>query len=205
MATTTVTWHFTSTSQSWVFTASGTGNSGAWQSTGGDTGAPGGDAGCLNNVTTGKNHTGAGHWRLSGTWAAIFGIPSNATVTQVGGISGNQHSWSCATYTTGAASTEGPFAVYQSDGTTLIGTFTTGNAYSSTTAYARPTASAVSIIGGLQPASTSVILQLAGSVNTGSSSSANNTLLQDEVTLTITYTVPTVTDNNFLMMMGSGT
>ena len=187
MPTITKTWHFTANSQSWAFTANGTSNTGIWQSTNGDVGAPGGDAGCINNIRTGKNHSGTGHWDLVGTWQALFGVPENALVTSVGGAAGDEHSWECQTFTTGAASTEGPFELRDSTGTTVLGTFTGTHAYSGTTAYARPAAASVSVPSAQQPSSATVALRLSGTVATGNSNNANNTLLQDEVTLTVTY------------------
>lgn len=187
MATASKTWTFTSDLQSWVATSVGTGNSCVRSSTNGHN-----DAGCINNGTTGRNHSGTGHFDLTGTWEALFGIASGSTVTAIM-VSGDGYWGRCATFTTGAASTDGPLELRDSGGTLLL-TLVSGTAYSGTFAYANRTPSGAqqnqAIPSAQQASGTTVAIRINGSVTTGNSSSASNQLFQDDITVTITYTPP---------------
>lgn len=192
MATASVTWTFTSDLQSWVAHSTGSGNLCQRSASNGHA-----DAGCLNDGTTGKSKSGTGYFDLTGTWEAIFGISAGSHVTAIM-VSSDGYWGRCLTYTTGAASTDGPLELRDSGGTLLL-TLTTGRAYSAADGayvHTQPTAGQQNqaIAAGQQPSNTTIALRLRGSVNTGNSVSASNQLYQDDITVTITYTPP-VTGN----------
>src|SRR6185437_6503603 len=94
-----------------------------------------------------------------------------------------------------ASSTDGPLELRDSGGTLLL-TLVAGRTYSavdSSWVTRSPGSLNQAVPSAQQPSGTTVALRLNGAVKTGTSSSANNTLLQDNVKITITYTVPTIT------------
>ena len=186
MATITQTWAFATTSSGWTGVPVGTGNATTYQS------GLGNPAGSLGNITTGHSGNGTGYWYISGTWAALFGIPTGAVVTNIL-VSGDHYDGKCNTYTVGASSTDGPLELRSSAGGSVLLTLVAGRTYTaidSSWVTRSPGSLNQAIAAGQQAATTNVTLQLNGAVKTGSTASPNNTLLQDNVTITITYNVP---------------
>lgn len=184
MATFTKQFSFNVDAESWV--ATGGGATGIFQNRLATAGAespndPNAGSGGIRTNRSGKSLSdGTPYWEWSGTWEAL-GVPTGATITAVN----LDYDWTCNVYTTGAASTTGPAELRDSSGT-LRGTFSTSLGYSSTTAYATRTGTAVT---GLTDASTtSIKLRIGGKPNTGSSSSALVEMVQDWVVVTVTYT-----------------
>lgn len=159
MGTATATWTFDSNSQSWSGQGAASGQSLTWVSTGGDT-----TPGCLSNSLTGPS--GSGYWLLQGSWNSLFGLPSTAVVTQVGGGSGDQHAWYCSTFSNAAASTEGPFTFCDGSGA-LQGTFSTGMGYSAASAiWSVVPAGAIAVPVALQNGTSTVQFRLNASLAT---------------------------------------
>jgi len=107
MATTTKTFTFDSTLESWVGNPA-TGDVAMSRDTG--DGSPG--TGCLSARITGKNkNPGESYWEWTGTWEDL-GVPAGATVTEVGTSPDNDYNWRCSEYTSGTGTNAtGPFAL----------------------------------------------------------------------------------------------
>lgn len=180
MATASKTWAFLSTAESWLWTlVSGSGVTAAW------TNADGNPAGCLEARITGKNLTGVGYWEITGTWEALFGVPTNTKVKTVG--TPCDYEWKCSEYTTGASGNlTGAFELRDSAGT-LIGTFSAALGFSATSAWANLAGAAVAVPSNQQASNTTIKLRLNCTLKTGNSSSAAVTLRHDNCAFTITY------------------
>jgi len=160
MSTITKTFSFASTVESWSWGGSGTAT---WESA---DGSP--DNGCLSVQLTGKNQNpGVGYWVWTGTFEDL-GVPSGATISDVGTSGIADFNWRCSEYTTGTGTNSvGPFAIYDNQATpVIIGTFSTEQTSVDTTAtWATVDGSAVT---GLSLASNTIIqLWMAVTVRTG--------------------------------------
>lgn len=191
MATLAKTFNFpdaTGTSEGGTWTATAGANTAGSIVSGDDQAGLGGD--CLQLSMTGKNHSSTSYWQWAGLWTDLDATLSGATITAVQ----VDYYWRCSTYTTGAASTVGGTSdgLYDSGGTLQAANTIAASSYSATTLWtggtAHKTDSALTVPSGLQAASSSIQLRLYAALATGSSTSAVNTLHQDTVTVTITYT-----------------
>jgi len=186
VTTITKTWSFDANTESWTASTPAPNNTTAqWQS------ADGSPAnGSLEMRITGKNKAdNARIWEIAGTWEAIFGIPAGSTVTEVGSGTGNSYNYRVSEYTTGAAGQSGPFAFYDNT-PTLQGTFSAGAAFSGLVAWTAKTGAAIAVPSALQASSNTVRFRITNNLATGNSTSAAVTLRQDQIVLTITYTLP---------------
>ena len=187
-STTTKTWSFVADTESWSATnPAPTTTTPQWQS------ADGSPAnGSLEMRITGKNKINSGRiWEVAGTWEAIFGIPTGSTVTEVGSGTGNSYNYRVSEYNVGAAGNSGPFAFYDNT-PTIQGTFSTATAFSGLVAWTTKTGTAISVPAGLQASNSTVRFRITNDLATGSNNSAAVTLRQDQIVLTITYTLPAV-------------
>jgi hypothetical protein len=170
MATATKTWAFTSSAESWAYTGSQAEDTGLWTNA------------RLENGCDGRNKLGSGYWELTGTFASIFGIPTNATVT---GYSAASYSGTCVAYST--ATDCDHFAVTINDGTdrTLV------PAQSPYTAAGQTRSPSVNPgISGLSlPATTSITLRLNHSSDTANNASASARLSWDNLSIGLEYNV----------------
>lgn len=185
MATATKLWQTSTDLTSWTATvgASTTSSKPTTNGQGGSTDA------FLQLSITGRSKSASSFWQISDTWVNLFGIPSNGVVTNIL-ASGDGYFGKCVTFTTGAASTDGPLELRDSAGTTLLLTLVSGRAYSATDAswVARnPGSLNQAVPSAQQAASTTVTIRVNCTLATGNSTSAVNTLGQDAIKLTITY------------------
>lgn len=192
----TKTWSFASDAESWSATnPAPTQTTPQWQS------ADGSPAnGSLEMRIVGKNKSNSGRiWEIAGTWEAIFGIPAGSTVTEVGSGTGNSYNYRVSEYNVGAAGNSGPFEFYDNT-PALQGAFSAATAFSGLVAWTTKTGAAVSVPAGLQASNSTVRFRITNDLATGNNNSAAVTLRQDQVVLTITYTLPTNTTT-----LGNGT
>ena len=188
MATTNTLWPWTSTAESWVGTPATGDVVMQWQSGDGDP-----SSGCLEARIVGKNkNPGTSYWRLSGTWASIFGVATNDTVTAVEkNDASGLYKWICSEYTDGTGDNYiGPLEIYDSGETTLIATLANAEtSVTATTSWAFSTDTGQQAIdSAYQLGSTSIILRHSVTLRTGNSSSAAVTLRHDTLDIKITYT-----------------
>jgi hypothetical protein len=130
------------------------------------TGSPG--DGCLTASLSSKNENpGVSYWEWFDTWEAL-GIPSGATVTEIGTSNVNDYNWRCSQYVSGGLNCYiGEFSIYSS-GSTLLGNFSTQLAdISSTTPWATQNGQAVSVPAGQQASTSKIRLRLEVRLRTG--------------------------------------
>lgn len=160
------------------------------------TGSPG--DGCLTASLSSKNENpGVSYWEWFDTWEAL-GIPSGATVTEIGTSNVNDYNWRCSQYVSGHSGNNftGEFSVYSS-GSTLMGNFSTQLAdISSTTPWATQNGQAVSVPTAQQGSTNKIRLRLEVGLRTGNSNSAIVSILVDQITLKATYSTDAPTDIN---------
>jgi len=173
---------YNSTLEDWVFTpvGSATGTRDTTEDSPNDSNA---GTGVMQNRTAGKNQNTAGsYWEWgNGTlnWESL-GVPAGATVTAVN----LAYDWKCSEFNIGSANDTGPAELRDGAGT-LRNTFSTALGFSTTTAWAARSGTAIT--GLSEASSTTIRLRITGSTRTGASSSAVVTLRQDWVVVTITY------------------
>src|SRR3989338_5488776 len=181
---TTKTYTFDSTAESWSATACGAaGATCIWQSS---DGSPAN--GSLEEPETRKNKGGTWIWQLSGiTWESL-GVPSGATVTDVDG-SYNHTMATCTDCNTTGSNTSGTLSIRDSGDTATVATLETAVSYTGAAGWASRNASGSQSVGAAYQASnTGIILRLSGSIQTNNVTGAQAVIRQDEISLTITYT-----------------
>jgi len=183
---TTKTYSFPSNSESWAATCTG-GLSCSWAS--GD-GSPAN--GSLEESETRKNKNTAWSWSLSSiTWESL-GVPSGGTVTSVDG-SYNHSMVTCTDCNTSGGNTSGDLLIRNSADDTTIATLETAVSYTGTAAWTGRDASGTQSIGAsYQASTTSIILRIAGNIQTNNVNGAAALIREDEIKLIITYTAPSV-------------
>lgn len=209
MATATKTFVFASTAEGWAGVGLPSGQTVAFTS------AQGNPTGALQVSSAGKNITApsdANSGTSGSSWATFFGIPTNATVTNIF-ASGDGYDSKASAYTTGAASTDGPLSVDVDLGSGIFTTFdnficTTARTYSAVDGSwgNRPVAvgnigQAVTLAG--QAATNLIRFRYDMTIKTGNSNSAVNTLNVDNIKVTITYTTPGGGSGSALFLAGN--
>lgn len=167
-------------------TYSGSNTSQADADTGG-TGAGTGYVDCFYNPGAKNSSVSAAYMEWTGTWETL-GVPAGNIVDSVQ----LTWAWKCLIYTTGAASTAGPFELRDSAGTTLILTLVAGAGYSGTTAWADAVGSTQNVPSTYQPSNTTIRLRGNATMAIGNSNSGQNGMLRDWYRLTINYSAPAV-------------
>jgi len=181
MGTITKTFTFDSTIESWA----GTPATDVVMDRSTADGSPG--TGCLSARLAGKNkNPGASYWKWIGTWEDL-GVPSGATITDVGTSGIADYNWRCSEYDTGTGDNlVGPFELYDNT-PSLLGTFSAAqSSVTGTTSWATVDGSSIT---GLSQASTDTVqLWMTVLLRTGNSNSGAITMLNDQITIEITYT-----------------
>lgn len=185
MATATKTWNFAGSVESWAATTGAT-YTGLYQ--GGDTYTADG-TGCVEMLTVTKNKAQNGYWEYTDTITNIFGIPADATVSQIGGGAGD------LVYSKGAVAisvntcTDGPFQLRNSDGSAVIGTFWTGITFTAPFAWTATNRSnaAIDVAAQSWTGATTIKLRLNDTLSTQNAAGAAVTLRTDRIILTVTY------------------
>jgi hypothetical protein len=176
---------FNTDAEGWTFSAGGGSNlSGTRDTTEDATNDTNSGTGVLQTVRSGRNATnGTPYWEWTGSWESL-GVPAGSTVSAVN----LNYDWRCSTYTTGNnTSATGPAELRDASGN-LRGTFSTAQTFGATTSWATKTGTAIT--GLSDTSSTQIKLRIGASPKTGNSTSANVTLRQDWIVVTVTYTTP---------------
>jgi hypothetical protein len=175
------TYQFTSSGESWSYTVNGDG-SGAWQSTGGNTG------GCWAINCLGRKVLEQGYLELSTTWEAM-GVTAGDIVNE---IDASSLDWLCDVYNVADGYTVGALEIRDSGGT-LQATLISSNAGSGTTSYASLSNSTpVSIPASIQASDSSIKIRLNFILDTGNNASAEVNLLIDNISLTVDHSAAAV-------------
>ena len=178
MATTTKTFTFDTTRESWVFVPSFP----ITKATDAFT------AGNLASDSLGRNNNDNSYWEWTGTWEGL-GVPPNSTITEVGSGTNNDYDYNVTNANVVDECGPGPFTIYDNV-PSLVGTFSARiTGITSNTAFTTVNGAAVSITGGLQPSNTTIRLRIGTSINLGNNTSARATVGLDNVSITITYTI----------------
>jgi len=184
MATAQKIWTFNAGAESWSFTAS-TNDTGTAQ-----------NARLEHDNEVGRNKSNAGHWSITGTFASIFGIATNATVTGYSNayFNGICHSYSGTIDLCLHGDTATGIALEINDGTSrsLVASQSTYTAASQTrTPNVDPGISGLSLA-----ATTSITIYAHGQLDNGNDKAAFCGIAWDEIGISIEYTAPaTVTGN----------
>lgn len=181
MTTVTKTFAFLSNSESFSGVSGGSGVTMDWYASDGN------PAGCLRSALTSNSLTRVNYWEWVGTWEDL-GVPSGATVTYARLNSGN---WKCSNYSrAGSGNTAGPYKIYSNDATPVqIAQIWAGASVSGTTSWQTISAQSDQAIGSsYQASSTTVRIRLYDTHVTSVGAGPNVTLLDDQVSLVITYT-----------------
>jgi hypothetical protein len=144
----------------------------------------------LLGTRSGKNlSNGEPFWEWTGTFNELpdstgekpLSIPAGSTITAVN----LSYNWACELYTTGAAGSVGP-AELRDEAAALLKTFSTSQAFSSTTVLA--TKSGTNQTGLSLPVASKIKLRIGQKPNTGNSNSAKVEVYIRTFVITITYT-----------------
>lgn len=141
--------------------------------------------GSLSSRVTGRNISNVNYWEYVGTWESL-GVPAGTKVTD---ITLDRADYSCTEYVTGAASTAGPWELYDSSGG-LIGTLAAGVGFSGTTGWLSTSGTSLAIPADQQASNTTIRLRASNTLATGGSSTAAVTLSLDNVAVSLSYVTP---------------
>jgi hypothetical protein len=148
----------------------------------------GNPSGCLSNTQKGKGQTGVDGWDFDGTWESIFGIPPGSVVSSIL-VQGDGYETKCDKFDHAVASVAGPVFLLVSGSLNVL-TLVPGRSYSavdSSWVSQSPTQFGQPIPAAAQPSNTPIRLSLGATVKTGDRITAINRLLQDNLTITISY------------------
>ena len=161
---------FATTAEGWTYTIGGD-----------ETGVYDGTEQALDGNVFGRNKLGTGYWEWTGTWEDL-GVPSGNDATAVT----MDFDWSCYIANVSDGYTTGASELRNSDGTVLIGTFSSGAGGSGTTAYATQSGSEVSVGATYQSSGTTIKLRIGLTVDNANDASAETGVYYDDVSLSIT-------------------
>ena len=174
------TFSFAADSESFVFTSTSGDSTGVWLSSDGDPAN-----GSLSSTIAGRKKSDTAHWDLTGiTWESL-GVPAGSTVTGVSVASCNHR---CSVWVSGStASLESISLVDGANTIELAGSAS----YTGTTAWTNVTGAGAT---GLSLASdNSISIAIATATLTSNTGTTDITLLQDELTFTVTYSAGSTT------------
>jgi len=194
MSTTGESYSFDSDAESWVDGSDG-------QAVRTYDGSYGNSAGSLKTTIAGRNKTDGGGWYLQGTWAALFGVSTGATVTSVWVEAGE---YQCTDYAYVAACTLGTHELRDSVGATLA-TLYSGDAVSGTGSWVDVgSQSAQAVPGGSQAGDTVIQLFVGADLDLENNTSAVVTYYDDNLEYWIEYTEPSAPDVRLLACLCVG-
>jgi hypothetical protein len=187
--TTTKTFSFATTAESFV------GTPGAESTLSYDSGT-GNPVGALKSRILGRNKVNDNYWEWAGTWEDL-GVPAGGTVTQIRVNAGYTQ---CTEYNVADPFTVGPYELRDSGGT-LIATLWSGRTGTAVDgSWVSISAQAdQNVTAGNQASNTTIKLRLNNHLDNGNDGAAAISVYDDEVSYVITYTaaVPTLTQNSF--------
>ena len=174
------TFSFPSDSESFVFTSDSGDSTGAWLSSDGDPAN-----GSLSLTTTGRKKPDTAHWDLTGiTWEDL-GVPAGAIITAISAASCNHK---CSVWVAGDTASLESIALIDGAITIELAGLV---AYTGTTAWANKTGAGAT---GLSLASSNALSIVVDTATlTANAATTDITLLQDEITFTITYSAGSTT------------
>jgi hypothetical protein len=140
----------------------------------------------LQTDCSGRGDAGVdGYWEWTGTWEDL-GVTVGDEISQVN----LDFDWSCSSFLEGVDYDTGAAQIYASNGTTLIGTFSTKTNGSGTTSFATRTGSAVSIGSSYHSSSTIIKLRIYVSEECARQKTTLVSLLYDNISIDMTHITP---------------
>jgi hypothetical protein len=184
MATVNKTFVFNTTDEGWNFTSGGKGVEVI-------------RAGVLCVESIGRNNTDNSYFEWTGTWEDL-GVPAGSTVTEVGSGTLNDFDWRVTVANVSNGGNVGPFELRDSTGVTILGTFSAQLTFGgSTTSWATRNGSAVSVPSAQQPSNSTIRLRIEVGLDNANDKNAETEVELDNVALTLTYSVASLTINVF--------
>jgi len=180
MATTIKTWGFLSGAESWSWTLASADSTGTWDS------VVGNPLGSQYDRVFGRNKSDLNYCEITGTWASLFGIPTNLGVSSIQLIGGSTR---CTIWNVGStASTRGLVQVLNYDGSSVIATLRPASAFSAASgSWVEVFGTSQPIADVYKPATTSIRLRWTDVLATGNNTSAEARNHFDQLSIEIVH------------------
>jgi hypothetical protein len=170
------------TAQSWSYVVGGD-ESGAWQSSGGNSG------GCFSVSVSGRNNAGTGYIELVTTWESL-GVSASSIINE---IDASSFDWICDVWSADSDNyTVGALSIHDNSGT-LQATLISSQAGTGSTSYAtKSNSSPVSIPAAIRNSNTTIRIRLYVTVDNGNAKTVSTGVKIDNIGFTIDYSVAAI-------------